>query len=233
MMISGFQPLTLLDYPGLISSIVFTQGCPFRCAYCHNPDLVPTQASHPEQTVSTETVLNHLRTHKRMIEGLCITGGEPTMQPDLPDFIKQVRRLGMRVKLDTNGVHPRMIEQLIQEQLVDYFAMDLKHTWEHYANVIGVHQEQVLRNCQETFKLIQASGVPHEFRTTVYSGFHSSEDLIRIASQLKNGERYALQEIRYGTTLDPHLAQTPPLNLETTADAVRHAFPLLQVEVRA
>lgn len=233
MIISGFQPLTLIDYPGLISAVVFTQGCPFRCGYCHNPQLVSTSPNEQTAPIPVETILEYLRSKRKMLEGVCITGGEPTMQPDLPDFIRQVRRTGMRVKLDTNGVHPRMIEQLIQDQLVDYFAMDIKHTWEHYAKVIGLHQEHVLRNCQETFALIQNSGIPHEFRTTVYSGLHSKDDLVHMACQLKEGERYALQAVRYGTTLDPQLPQTPPLDLETAADALRQAFPTLRIEVRA
>lgn len=233
MIISGFQPLSLLDYPGIICSIVFTQGCPFRCVYCHNPELIPTKASDANKVLKEKDVLEHLNRRKNIVEGVCITGGEPTVHPDLPDFIKKVKRLGMLVKLDTNGLTPRMIEKLIKERLVDFFAMDLKHTWERYSEVIGINQKNVIDNCRETFRLIQDSSIPHEFRTTVYSGFHGKEDLKEIAGQLREGERYALQEIRYGKTLNPTLARTEPLDLESVAQSIRSKHPHLQVEVRS
>lgn len=233
MMISGFQPLSLLDYPGIICSIVFTQGCPFRCGYCHNPELIPAQSPDANQVLQEEAILEHLKRRKHIVEGVCITGGEPTVHPDLPDFIKKVKRLGMLVKLDTNGLTPRMIEKLIKERLVDFFAMDLKHTWERYSEVIGINQKSVLDNCRETFHLIQDSSIPHEFRTTVYSGFHGKEGLEEIAGQLHEGERYVLQEIRYGKTFNPALARTKPLDLESVANHIRTKHPLLQVEARS
>lgn len=232
-MISGFQPLSLLDYPGIICSIVFTQGCPFRCAYCHNPELIPVQVAVEHPKIEEEDVLKHLLQRKKMVEGVCITGGEPTVHPDLPDFIRKLKQLGMLVKLDTNGLTPRMIERLIKERLVDFFAMDLKHTWERYAEVIGISQKNVIDHCRETFELIQNSAVPHEFRTTVYSGFHTVNDLEEIAGQLKDGERYALQEIRYEKTLNPSLAKTKPLDLASAAQRIRTRYPLVQLEVRS
>lgn len=232
-MISGFQPLSLLDYPGIISSIVFTQGCPFRCVYCHNPDLIPAQTTDPDKVLKEERILEQLNRRKHIVEGICITGGEPTVHADLPEFIRKVKRLGMLVKLDTNGLNPIMIENLIKERLVNFFAMDLKHTWERYAEVIGINQTNVIDNCRETFRLIQDSSVPHEFRTTVYSGVHTKEDLEEIAGQLRAGEHYALQEIRYGKTLDSGLARTQPLDLDAVAKSIRNKYPLLQVEVRS
>jgi pyruvate formate lyase activating enzyme len=151
MILSGFQPLSLLDYPGIICSIVFTQGCPFRCVYCHNPELIPAQAPDASKILKEEDVLAHLNRRKHIVEGVCITGGEPTVHPDLPEFIKKVKRLGMLVKLDTNGLTPRTIERLIKERLVDFFAMDLKHTWERYSEVIGINQKNVIDNCGKRF----------------------------------------------------------------------------------
>ncbi len=233
MIISGFQPLSLLDYPGIICSIVFTQGCPFRCVYCHNPELIPIQAPDTNKALKEEEVLKQLNQRKHIVEGVCITGGEPTIHPDLPDFIKKLKRLGLLVKLDTNGLTPRMIETLIKERLVDFFAMDLKHTWERYAEVIGIKQKTVIDNCRETFQLIQDSSIPHEFRTTVYSGLHSGADLEQIANQLQDGEHYALQEIRYGKTYQQDLPQTRKLDLEAITNEIRSRHPLLQVELRA
>ncbi len=233
MIISGFQPLSLLDYPGVISSIIFTQGCPFRCLYCHNPELIPVQITNPGNTLKEENILEQLYRRKHIVEGICITGGEPTVHADLPNFIKKIKRLGLLVKLDTNGLSPRVIERLIRERLVDFFAMDLKHTWGRYSEVIGIEQKSVIDNCRETFDLIQNSSIPHEFRTTAYSGLHTKEDLEKIASQLHEGERYALQDIRYEKTLNPTLARTKPLDLESVATDIRMKNPLLQVEVRS
>lgn len=233
MTIAGLQPLSLLDYPGIIASIVFTQGCPFRCVYCHNPELIPTQPADKQNLFSEEAVLDRLNKRKHIVEGVCITGGEPTVHHDLPLFIKKIKDLGLLVKLDTNGVHPRMIEGLIDARLIDFIAMDLKHTWNRYADVIGIQQKNIVDNCRETFGLIQASLIPHEFRTTVYSGVHSADDLENIAAQLKDEERYALQQIRYEKTFRPDLPKTTPLDLEAVAATIRNAHPTLQVEVRA
>lgn len=233
MIISGFQPLSLLDYPGVIASIIFTQGCPFRCVYCHNPELIPTQPLDQKNTFSEAAILDRLHKRKHIVEGVCITGGEPTVHHDLPLFIKKIKDLGLLVKLDTNGVHPRMIESLIDAHLIDFIAMDLKHTWDRYPDVIGIQQKNIVDNCRETFNIIQASSLPHEFRTTVYSGVHSAEDLEAIAAQLKGDERYALQDIRYEKTFKTDLEKTPKLDLEAIAAKIRINQPTLRLEVRA
>lgn len=232
MIISGFQPLSLLDYPGIVCSIIFTQGCPFRCVYCHNPELIPVKPTASQRMFSEEAILETLKKRKHIVEGVCITGGEPTVHIDLPEFLKKLKRLGMLVKLDTNGVHPRMLERIVNARLVDFIAMDLKHTWERYADVIGIKQKNVVENCKETFHLIQNSSIPHEFRTTTYSALHSEQDLRKIAAQLHEGESYALQEIRYIKTLDPNLKKTHRLDLEAIAERIRIDNPLVHVEVR-
>lgn len=233
MQFAGFQPLSLLDYPGVITSILFTQGCPFRCVYCHNPELIPLQNSDTKNLINEEVILQHLQKRKHLVEGVCITGGEPTIHPHLPAFIKKVKALGLLVKLDTNGISPQMIKELIYERSVDFIAMDLKHTWERYSDVIGINQKKVIENCRATFELIQRSAIPHEFRTTVYSGLHTKEDILAIAAQLKDNDRYALQAIRYESTLDPTLQKTPPLDLEEIAQDIRGIQPKLNIEIRS
>lgn len=232
MQFAGFQPLSLLDYPGVITSILFTQGCPFRCVYCHNPELIPLQNTETKNLIEEDVILERLQQRKHLVEGVCITGGEPTIHPHLPAFIKKVKALGLLVKLDTNGVSPQMIKELINEKLVDFIAMDLKHTWERYSEVIGINQKKVIDNCQKTFHLIQNSSIPHEFRTTVYSGLHTQADLEEIAAQLKDGEYYALQEIRYNTTLDPSLPRLERIDLDAVARNIRAKQPQLHLEVR-
>ena len=231
MIIAGFQELSLIDYPGLISAIVFTQGCVFRCPYCHNPELVPRTSQSP--AISLEEILTKLRRHRNMIEGVCITGGEPTIHHDLPDCIRTLKREGFLVKLDTNGINPGMVKRLIDERLVDYFAMDLKHVWERYEEVAQTGSARITDTCKQTFELIQQSDVRHEFRTTVYSGLHTEDDIIQIGTQLQKGERYVIQPIRYGVTLNPDLETTPPLEIERIMERLHSLRPDLEVVLRA
>lgn len=232
MTIAGFQSLSLLDYPGIISSIIFTQGCPFRCVYCHNPELIPIKPLDPQSCIDEERVIERLKQRLRMIEGVCITGGEPTMHPDLPKFIKKIKELGLLVKLDTNGVHPRMIAELLRDHLVDFIAMDIKHSWEKYAQIIGINQKNVIDQCRETCDLIQNSGIAHEFRTTVYPALHSIQDLQHIAGQLNEGTHYALQEIRYEKTFETQLSKTKKMDLREVSRLIAEQYPQLHIEVR-
>lgn len=229
MRLAGFQPLSLLDYPGVICSIIFTQGCAFRCSYCHNPELIPLEGVHQ---IDEASVWSKLDQHQAMIEGVCVTGGEPTLQADLPDFLQRLKQRRLLVKLDTNGVHPRMVERLIEERLVDYIAMDLKHQWEKYSQIIQIGTPQVIKNCRETFTLIQASSVAHEFRTTVCPGVHTEDDLVAMAGLLKAGEHYSLQEMRREKMFDQSLPDVPGPNLETVAARIREKHPSLEIEVR-
>ncbi|MEK7546309.1 MAG: anaerobic ribonucleoside-triphosphate reductase activating protein [Patescibacteria group bacterium] len=233
MRIAGFQPLSLLDYPERIAAVVFTQGCPFRCSYCHNPELLATGHGAKNAAIPTKDVLERIRDRRAFIDGVVVTGGEPTIHPDLPDFLGRVKALGLEVKLDTNGVHPRMIELVIARGLVDFIAMDLKHVWGDYAEIIGRAAPAVIENCRETFDVIRSSGLPREFRTTVYPATHAEADLEEIARELGPGDRYALQDVRYGVTLEKDLPRAPAFDLEAVAARIRAARPGLQVEVRA
>lgn len=230
MRVAGYQPLTLIDYPGHVASIVFTQGCLFRCVYCHNPELIPTQV---EAGMSEEEVLESIKKDAGMLDGVVVTGGEPTVHPDLPNFLVKIRELGLKVKLDTNGVNPRLIEKCLQKDAVDFFAMDIKHQWHKYNDVIGETPDIAVDNCRTTFKMIQDSGIDHEFRTTIYSALHSEVDILTIASYLRPGEAYALQQIRYEKTLTPDLKRTSPLDLTHLKTQIMQQFPSLRVEIKA
>lgn len=230
MNIAGFQGLSLLDYPGKPCSIVFTQGCPFRCPYCHNPELIPVQ---PQTTkIAEETVIRYLATHKNMLGGVCITGGEPTVQPGLRRFIEMVKELGLLVKLDTNGIHPESVRSFIADGLVDYLAMDLKHTWEKYQEVVRSGGAQTVENCRKTFGIIQDSGVDHEFRTTICPGVHAKGDFIEMAGYLKDGEKYFIQETGFKKTLEKDLSSETRFRTDDLMVKLRRQFPKLIIEGR-
>lgn len=229
MVIAGFQALSLLDFPGKSCSIVFTQGCPFRCPYCHNPELIPMQ---PTSTVAEGTVLRYIADHRKMLDGVCITGGEPTVQVGLREFIEQVKNLGLLVKLDTNGIHPEFVRKLIADRLVDYFAMDLKQRWEKYQDVVRAGGDKTVANCQETFGIIQDSGVDHEFRTTVLPGSHTSDDFLAMAGYLHGGEKYFIQKTRFDKTLDANLPEESDLDVDQLLKTLRTLYPKLTIGLR-
>jgi pyruvate formate lyase activating enzyme len=197
MRIGGFQPCSLLDFPGKIAAIVFMQGCPFACGYCHNPELIPMK----EGSLSEDNVLHMLTERRTFLDGVVITGGEPTVQPDLPEFIEKLRKLGLEVKLDTNGVHPCVVEGLIKKDLVNFFAMDIKNPFEKYENIVGNIPQKVKENCEQTMRIIARSGVPYELRTTTDPVLHTQEDILSIVRLLPAEARYALQGVRRQKTL--------------------------------
>ncbi len=210
MVIGGFQKLSLVDYPGKVCSIVFTQGCNFRCPYCHNPELVEVKK---KGAVQAEEILEYLEEKSWLIDGVCITGGEPTLQGGLPCFIKKVKDIGLLVKLDTNGSNPIMVRELIAQRLVDYIAMDLKNPWARYGDIARSKNRAAIENCKKTFAVVQLSGIDHEFRTTVFPQLHTEEDFFEMAGYLREGEKYFLQNIRYQKTLDADIDASKTLDV--------------------
>ena len=189
MRIGGFQKLTLVDFPGLVAATVFTQGCNFRCGYCHNPELVLPQLF--EKPLLPEVVLSYLNGLRGKLEGVVITGGEPTLQKGLVDFITRTKEMGFAVKLDTNGSHPEVLSSLIDLNLIDYFAMDVKSSLAKYAQVTGISCDTT--KVQESIDLIINSGVPYQFRTTLVKEFCCDEDLGYIQPLIKKADHYVLQ----------------------------------------
>lgn len=230
MRIAGFQPCTLIDFPHKVAAIVFTQGCPFACTYCHNSELIPVQ----EGSLSEEDILKEIEQRKDFLDGVVVTGGEPTVQHDLPEFLKKIKDFGLLVKLDTNGVHPDMIERCVREGLVDFFAMDIKHQFGKYKKVIGEVPDRVIENCERTMNLIARSGISYEFRTTTNSEIHTLEDMLAIGQKLPHEACYALQGIRTQKTLKP--MQDPQeetsVFLENCQREILHARPDLHVILR-
>lgn len=196
--IGGLQKSSLIDYPEQICAIVFTQGCNFRCPYCHNPEL----ALQTERTLnSTRSVLNFLQKRIGKLDGVVITGGEPTLQKHLPEFIKLIKGMGFKVKLDTNGTNPEMLKRLINEKLIDYAAMDIKAPIEKYSQVTctKVNAKDILKSIE----ILKNSGIDYEFRTTVVKSQLFAEDFEKIAQMIEGCEKYYLQKFVPTKTLDP------------------------------
>lgn len=189
MKIGGLIKFTLIDFPGRPAAVVFTQGCNFRCRYCHNPELVyPHMFTEP---VSEEEIYAFLKRRQGTLEGVVVSGGEPTLQEDLPRFLEDLKSMGYATKLDTNGTRPEMLKELLQKNLLDFIAMDLKAPLEKYAHITGVEfNPAVLR---QSMDLIRQSGLGYEFRTTYDKEALTEADIAQI-SQLVEGKNYRVQE---------------------------------------
>lgn len=197
MKIAGLIKNSLIDYPGQITAIVFTQGCNFRCPYCHNPELVPEKATR--ELIDEKEVFAFLETRRGLLEAVTITGGEPTLQKDLREFIEKVKSMGYRVKLDTNGTNPDFLSEILEAGNVDYVAMDIKHTPEKYPQVTGVVK---LENIKRSIEIIMASGIDYEFRTTVLPRLHKASDFKEIGEMIKGANKYFIQNFRSDSTLN-------------------------------
>lgn len=187
MKIVGIQKLTLLDYPGRVACTVFLNGCNFRCPYCHNAELLEGDI---EPVLSVEELLAFLKKRQGILEGVCITGGEPTLHPELPQLMRSIRKLGCGVKLDTNGYRPEVLGALLEDKLVDYVAMDLKNGPAAYGETVGLRGVQ-LERIGESIRLLQESGVDFELRTTVVKPLHTAETITEMAlwlTQITNGK---------------------------------------------
>lgn len=192
MLIGGFLPTTLLDYPEKLACTVFTQGCNYRCPFCQNGSLVLDNISDATEKYDEEEILQIIRKRKNILEGVCISGGEPTIQKDLKDFIMKIKDLGLLVKLDTNGSHPELIKELHREHLIDYVAMDIKSSREHYPLVSGISTLSI-DAVEESVTYLMNSGISYEFRTTLVKGLHTLDDMKSIASWIANAKKYYLQ----------------------------------------
>ncbi len=191
MKISGFQKLTLLDFPGHTACTLFTSGCNMRCPFCHNTPLVTGTA---EESYSEDEILSYLKKRQGLLDGVAITGGEPLLQKDIGDFIRKIKDAGYKVKLDTNGSKSEVLSSLINEGLVDFIAMDVKNSPGKYALTSG--SEIPFSEIERSIELIKNSGIPHEFRTTVVRELHEEEDIIAVAEILGKKEKYYLQQFR-------------------------------------
>lgn len=187
---AGIEKLSLVDFEGKLACTLFTRGCQYRCPFCYNAPLV----LEPEgETVPFSDILGYLKRRTGIIDAVCITGGEPTLHPDLEDRLKEIRKLGFLIKLDTNGTNPEMVKKLVNAKLVDYVAMDIKNSPGKYPLTSGVADPR-MENVKETARWLIEGHVPYEFRTTLVKEFHGEEDMKEIARWLKGAKRYRLQK---------------------------------------
>ena len=224
MIIGGLQKLTLLDFPGKVACTVFTVGCNLRCPFCHNPALV----NNPPESyrISEEEFFAFLNKRKGILDGVAITGGEPLLHSDIGEFIAKIKSLGYKVKLDTNGTFPDRLGQILAEGNVDYVAMDLKNTFDKYAETVGISGFDTSL-IKRSIRLIQESGVDHEFRTTVVSPLHTADDFETIAKQVEGSEKYFLQNfVDSGDLLNGEgLGEMPRGELEKALENARKIIP--------
>ncbi|MDO4940630.1 MAG: anaerobic ribonucleoside-triphosphate reductase activating protein [Erysipelotrichaceae bacterium] len=224
----GLQKLTLLDFPGNMATTIFTGGCNFRCPFCHNRSLVFLNEN--DQEISSQDVIDYLSSRSRVLDGVCITGGEPLLHKDIINFIRRVKDLGLKVKLDTNGTSPDTLISLVEEGLLDYVAVDIKNCKEKYALTVGLDNYDV-SDVEKTVEYLLEGHVDYEFRTTVVDDFHKVEDIVNIGKWIKGASAYYLQNFEdHGTCICQGLQAVSKDTLYEMRDAVKEYVK--KVEIR-
>lgn len=225
MNVASFQKFTLVDYPGKIAATVFTVGCNFRCSFCHNPELVTSSWLTVHGNDNEKKFFDFLETRKGKLDAVCITGGEPTMQKDLIEFIVKVKKMGFLVKLDTNGMRPDVLKKALDMKIIDYVAMDIKNSLKNYEKTVCAKVD--LDRIKMSAEMIMNSKIEYDFRTTVVPGIHHEKDFDDIALWIGGAKRYFLQRFRDMKTLDAGLKDRikgKKLDLEKIAKKLKKHF---------
>ncbi|OQB56507.1 MAG: Pyruvate formate-lyase 1-activating enzyme [Deltaproteobacteria bacterium ADurb.Bin151] len=228
MNIGGLQKVSLIDYPGKISAIIFTQGCNFRCPYCHNPQLVDPKLYRP--CLFSKDILDFLAHRRGKLDAVTITGGEPTLQEDLIPLIQKIRKMGFAVKLDSNGSRPDVLAHLLKDKLLDFIALDIKAPLDKYSQVVKVQMDTGA--IAQSVRLVIQSKIPQEFRTTVVKSMLTQKDILAIAKEIAGAKRYALQRFQPAQTLDPEFAGEqlfPEEELLKLKKQLEKMFPLVLI----
>jgi len=227
--IRGFIETSFLDWDGKISSVIFLPLCNFSCPFCNNASLLSKIELLP--ALDPEAIDEFLDKRKSFIDGVVLTGGEPTLQPDLISYIKHLKSMKFLVKLDTNGTNPQILKELMSEKLLDYVAMDIKAPLdERYFKASGTQVD--LNKIRESIKLLMGSGIDYEFRTTVCPAFHEEKDLIDIAKEIPGAKKYVLQQFVAKDVLDPNLLKIKPYSKEELSDLARSARKYVNTVLR-
>ncbi|MDD5086559.1 MAG: anaerobic ribonucleoside-triphosphate reductase activating protein [Candidatus Nanoarchaeia archaeon] len=236
MQISGLQKLTLIDYPGKTACTIFLSGCNFKCGFCHNPELVLSNGE--KENYSENNILDFLDKRKKYLDGVCVTGGEPLINPELKDFLKRIKEKGFLVKVDTNGSYPDHLKELIQNDVVDYIAMDIKSDKDNYDILAGIDVD--IKKIEESIKTIVNSGIDYELRTTVIRGYHDPEKIKKIGKWINKlagkPKKYYIQNFipREGKLVDEKFEKISPFENEEIEEMKKAAIPYFEkVELRA
>lgn len=226
---AGFIPVSMVDWEGKIAAIIFLSGCSFRCPYCHNPELIEKGGA---PSISWEKISAHLSKKKGWIDGVVITGGEPTINDDLEAMVAAVRELDLLVKLDTNGCRPKMVDKLLSEGQIDFLAIDIKASFSRYDDVTGVKNQA--NNIRQTIDIALDYGIDHEFRTTVVPGFIDSKDVLEIAEYIakRGAKRFFLQQFNSEVVLDQKLKKMRPFPPSYIADLAEQCSKFLPTNAR-
>lgn len=220
MIIGGLQKLTLLDFPRYVACTIFTIDCNMRCPFCQNAGLVLPERINKTSIIETAEVFDFLKKRKRLLQGVCITGGEPTLQSDLPQFIHQIRNLGYKVKLDTNGTNPDMLTNLLHDHMLDYIAMDIKADPSSYSILSGCPSN--INIIRKSIDIIKNAGIDYEFRTTVTAEGHSMNTFINIGKMINHAKNYSLQYYEASENVLNPIFHTPSeSDMQTYADILR------------
>ncbi len=225
MKIGGLMKLTLLDYPEHVACTVFTVGCNFRCPFCHNASLVEQRQG---QQLTTQEILDFLRKRKNVLTGMCLTGGEPLLQSGVEDFLRSVKQLGYKVKLDTNGAFPQQLMKVVHQGLVDYVAMDVKNSLDLYNQTAGCNVD--LQNIELSVEFLKQGTVDYEFRTTVTKNFHNQQSMQKMAQWLQGAKRYYLQQfVDSGDLLDASVQGVDDQTMREYLQIVQQYVPHAQL----
>ena len=222
MKISGMEKFSLVDYKDKVACTVFTPGCNFRCPFCHNSGLVLGGSA---EIISENEVFSYLEKRKGLVDAVCVSGGEPTLQKDLPVFLEKVKSLGLFAKLDTNGSHHDVVKNLVESGLVDYVAMDVKNSKQHYAATIGLDLYGTSQ-IEETADYLMSCGVDYEFRTTLVNGFHTEEDIEKIGKWLEGAKAFFLQRfVDRDSCIAEGLSEIPYQKAEKMLEILKRYVP--------
>lgn len=219
----------MIDWEGMTVSTLYVSGCNFCCPFCYNTDLVIK--SHSLPVISEEKILSFLLERKALLDGICLSGGEPTLSSDIAPFLKNIKTNNFKIKLDTNGSKPDQLKEIIEQSLVDYIAMDIKNCFEidAYTKTIGIYEEQIVKKIKKSIDFIMNSGIDYEFRTTVIPGFHDTEMIVNIAREIKGAQKYILQNfIQSEEMLDPCLRDVQPYSEEKMNTILKKVKPYVQ-----
>ena len=225
MLIGGLQKFTLIDYPDKTACIVFLSGCNFRCPWCYSPELVLPEKIEKHPKIKEEEIFSFLSERKDKLDGVVLCGGEPTIHREIIDFSRKIKEMGFLLKLDTNGSNPEMIKRLMEKELIDYIAMDVKLPFSRYQEISSIDFEKI----KESIRIIKESSVDYEFRTTVVPGIHTENDIAEIARSIEGAKKYFLQNFFPDKTLDSSFLRKKPFSKEELDKLKEKAAPFVKM----